>query len=149
MNVIELVREIISSFPDISEVCGGVSVDFTDEKDKSYGLSPTGDMLVKEDILGNQTRQHTFVLFAVFQSMNDYDRLENSAVLLRLSQYLENKAENQKITQKTGNETFCGKLTGLTCANGMLYEIPNENFTCNVRYQLQITAEYTLEREAI
>jgi len=144
MNIIETVRSIVSQFPKISSVCDAVHVDFTDSESTSYGLSPTGDALISEDILGNQKRQHTFILYAVYQSLNDYDRLSNSGVLLELHQWLEKQADVQEITAEFDGEFLTGELTKLTCANGMLYEIPNENFTNAVRYQLQITAEYKL-----
>ena len=141
MNIIECVRDIVSSFPKISEICETVHVDFTDSESTSYGLSPTGDTLIKENILGDETRQHTFVLYAVYQSINDYDRLSNSGVLLSLQQWLE-KQYGHDITSETGKKK--GKLLKLIPANGMLYSIPSENFMENVRYQLQITAEYII-----
>lgn len=87
---------------------------------------------------------HTFVLYAVYQSLSDYDRLSNSGVLLRLQQWLEKQADGQEITAELDGETRTGELLKLTCANGMLFDIPSENFNSNVRYQLQITAEYSL-----
>ncbi len=146
MNIIECVRDIVSSFPKIADVCETVHVDFTDSESTSYGLSPTGDTLIKENILGDETRQHTFVLYAVYQSINDYDRLSNSGVLLALQQWLE-KQYGHDITSETGEKK--GKLLKLIPANGMLYSIPNENFTENVRYQLQITAEYIIFNQEV
>lgn len=143
MNIIECVREIIGQFPKIKDVCNSIHIDFTDSEAESYGLSPTGDTLVKEDILGNQTRQHTFVLYAVYQSISDYDRLSNSGVLLELQQYLE-RQNGHEITAEIDDEKINGELVKLTAANGMLYEIPVDNFNTNVRYQLQITAEYNI-----
>ncbi|MDY4812884.1 MAG: hypothetical protein SO152_03430, partial [Ruminococcus sp.] len=78
MNIIEVVKETLQQFPKISQVCNDIHIDFTDDIPTNYGLSPTGDTLIKEDILGNQTRQHTFILYAVFQSQSDYDRMANS-----------------------------------------------------------------------
>jgi len=75
MNIIETVKDLLQRFPKISDVCNDVHVDFTETEADSYGLSPTGDTLLFEDVLGNQTRQHTFTLYAVYQSLNDYDRL--------------------------------------------------------------------------
>ena len=77
MNIIELVKDILLQFPKINAVCNEIHVDFTDDTPTNYGLSSTGDSLISEDLLGNQTRQHNFVLYAVYQSMNDYDRLSN------------------------------------------------------------------------
>lgn len=144
MNIIEQVRDIVSRFPEIASVCDCVHVDFTESETNSYGLSPTGDTLISEDILGNEKRMHTFVLYAVYQSLSDYDRLSNSGVLLRLQQWLEKQADGQEITAELDGEARTGELLKLTCANGMLFDIPSENFNSNVRYQLQITAEYSL-----
>ncbi|MCH5203048.1 MAG: hypothetical protein J1F17_07580, partial [Oscillospiraceae bacterium] len=68
MNIIEAVRNILQNYPKIQEVCNNIYIDFTEPQPTNYGLSPTGDKLIKEDILGNQTRQHTFILYAVYQS---------------------------------------------------------------------------------
>ena len=65
MNIIECVRNTVSGFPKISQICDTVHVDFTDAEATSYGLSPTGDTLIKENILGDKIRQHTYILYAV------------------------------------------------------------------------------------
>lgn len=143
MNIIELVQSILRDFPKI----GQLHVDYNEDDPNEFGLYPTGDTLVKEDILGNQTRRHTFILYAVFQSFNDYDRLMNSGTLLELQIWLERQADNQKIEITVDNKTITGNLTKLTCANGMLYNIPDNNMNSGVQYQLQITAEYKTESE--
>lgn len=143
MNIIEAVRDIVSSFPKISAVCDAVHVDFTESGSTNYGLSPTGDAHVSEDILGNQKRRHTFVLYAVYSSLNDYSRLSNSGVLLELQQWLERQS-GQEVTAEFNEFTVKGEITKITAANGMLYSVPDGNFNENVRYQLQITAEYKL-----
>ena len=111
----------------------------------SFGLYPTGDRLVNEDIVGNQERSHTFILYADFQSFNDYDRLMNSGTLLELQQWLEQHANNQEVTAMSDGEEYTGTLTKITCANGMLFNIHDENLNSAVRYQLQITADYFIE----
>lgn len=147
MNIIELVKSLLQEFPKINEVCNHIHVDFTSDIPTDYGLSPTGDTILREDILGNQLRQHTFVLYAIYQSTNDYDRLANSGTLLELQMYLERKADNQQISINTGDKTLTGELKKLTCANGMLYSVPEQNMMDGVMYQLQITAQYTAESE--
>lgn len=147
MNIIELVKDILLQFPKINQVCNDIHVDFTDDTPTNYGLSSTGDSLVSEDLLGNQTRQHNFILYAVYQSMNDYDRLSNSGVLLELALWLEKQAQGEKIQLTVGGKILKGKLIKLSTANGMLYNIPNENLTDGVQYQLQIIAQYELESE--
>ncbi len=143
MNIIEVVRDIVSSFPKISAVCDAVHVDFTESGSTNYGLSPTGDTFISENILGCQKRKHTFVLYAVYSSLNDYSRLSNSGVLLELQQWLEKQTGNE-VTADFEGFTVKGELTKITAANGMLYSVPDGNFNENVRYQLQITAEYKL-----
>lgn len=147
MNIIELVKSLLQEFPKINDICNNVHIDFTSDIPTSYGLSPTGDTLLREDILGNQLRQHTFTLYAVYQSINDYDRLANSGTLLELQMYLESKADNQQISINVGDKTITGNLEKLTCSNGMLYSVPQENMLDGVTYQLQIIAEYTTESE--
>ena len=147
MNIIETVKDLLQKFPKISEVCNDVHVDFTEAETDSYGLSPTGDTLLFEDVLGNQTRQHTFTLYAVYQSVNDYDRLANSGVLLELQMWLEREGTGMSISAEVGNETFTGTVKKIVCSNGMVYAVPQENMTDGVMYQLQINAQYTIESE--
>ena len=98
-------------------------------------------------MIGGQERQHTFILYAVFQSFNDYDRLTNSGLLLDLQFWLEQYADNQELTTVINDVTRRGYLKNITCANGMLYNIPDNNMNTAVQYQMQITADYTIESE--
>ena len=86
MNIIERVIEILQSFPKIQTVCNEIHVDFADPEPTSYGLSSTGDSLVSEDVLGNQIRQHGFLLYSTFSGINDFERQENSTALLELAE---------------------------------------------------------------
>lgn len=144
MNIIELVKSILQSFPKISEVCNEIHVDFTDDTPDNYGLSSTGDTLMKSYVDGSQKRSHNFILYAVWQSVSDYDRMINSGVLLQLQHWLEEYSGECEITEIVNDKKIIGELTKLTCGNGMLFEIPNENFNDAVRYQIQITANYHL-----
>lgn len=144
MNIIDVVRTAISQYPQIDTI---IHVDYNDEIPGSFGLYPTGDTLIRRDILGNQVRKHTFVFYAVYQSVNDYDRLVNSGTLLELQMFLENYANEQEITLSVNNVEKHGTLKRLSCSNGMLIAIPDNNMNSGVRYQLQITAEYELESE--
>lgn len=147
MNIIELVKDILLQFSKINEVCNDIHIDFTDDVPTNYGLSSTGDSLLSEDLLGNQTRQHNFVLYAVYQSINDFDRMSNSGVLLELAMWLERQANEQEIKITIGDTTLNGSLKKLSTANGMLYNIPNGNLNDGVQYQLQIIAQYEIESE--
>ena len=73
MTIIDYMRKKLTEYPKISEFLAGddIHIDFTDPDPVNYGLSSTGDSLIKEDILGNQIRQHNFTLYAVGQSFTD------------------------------------------------------------------------------
>ena len=144
MNIIEKVREILQNFPRISEVCNEVHVDFADPVPASYGLSSTGDVLLSEDILGNQTRQHSFLLYSTYSGINDYERLSNSSALLELAQWLYTQTGSE-VTSMIGGEKCSGIITEIRAENGMLYSVPQENTSDGVQYQLQIIVKYTVE----
>ena len=147
MNIIELVKQTLSEFPQISALNKGVDVDFNDADSGCCGLYPTGDQPIKEDILGNQDRQHNFVLYAVFDGFNEYQRLANSTFLLDLAYWLEKAARNQPIEVTINEQTVTGKLKKLSSANGMLYGYQDGTLSGPVTYQLQIYAQYHLESE--
>lgn len=144
MNIIEFMKETLQAFPKISEICNTIHVDFTDSAPTSYGLSSIGDALVSEDVLGNQTRQHSFLLTSVYSAINDFERQENSAALTELAQWLE-RQKGTEIETVVDGESNTGEVTDITTANGMLYAIPNENTIDGWQYQLQINVSYTVE----
>ena len=146
MNVIEKVRELLTNYPKISEFTNNIYVDFNDENPTSFGLSSSGDTLLKEDVLGNQTRQHNFVLYALNQSFNDFDRLSNSTFLLELSYWLE-RQKGHPIEVTIDSKTVNGEITKLSSANGMAYNVPTGDINNGIMYQLQIYAQYTLNLE--
>ena len=146
MNIIEAVRALLAEFPRISEVCNAVHVDFAEPNPDSYALSSTGDALVNEDVLGNQRRQHNFVLYTMWQSASDFDRLNNAGILLELTYWLERHGKERKIAGVIDGVAYPGEITKLTCSNGMLMAIPPE-LNGGVQYQLQIAAEYKINME--
>ena len=145
MNIIETVRSILESFPKISDVCNEVHIEFADPEPTSYGLSSIGDELITEDILGNQLRQHSFMLYTTYSSLNDYERLSNSTALLELGLWLK-ELTGCEVESTVGSTVYNGRLEKLTAANGMLISVPQENEKDVVQYQLQIIAEYTVEK---
>lgn len=149
MNIIELVRQILTDYPKITEFTNEVHVDFTDDSPTNYGLSSTGDQLIKEDINGNQNRQHNFALYAINQAFNDYDRLANSTFLLDLSYWLEHYEQENPIEVTINDKTVPGKLLKLSSANAMLYQIPTGDINDGVTYQIQIQAQYFIESEVL
>lgn len=146
MNIIEAVREILQCFPKLSEMCGGVHVDFSDGRSQSCGLSSVGDEVLSEDIVGNLTKRHTFMFYTVFSSINDYERLINSSILIELGDWMRGQTKKE-ITTVVGNKSYSGNLKSLTSANGMIDEIPENNGISGVIYNLQIIADYTVNIE--
>lgn len=144
IDIIEKTRGILMQFPKINEICNEINVDFADKEPTSYGLTSTGDSLIKEDILGNQTRQHSFMLYSTFSGINDFERMSNSTVLTELSQWL-SKRTGDEITASIDDEVHSGEILKITAVNGKLYEVPNGNIIVGLRYQLQIEVEYTIE----
>ena len=145
MNVIEVVRQILNEYPNISDfISGEVHIDFNEESDHNYGLSSTGDSLIKSNIWGDQERTDNMVLYATNQSVNDYDRLQNSTFLLDLGYYLETVKGNE-ITATINGVLYTGEIKNVTIGNGMAWSKSQDGQY--LTYQLQIKVTYSLERE--
>ena len=147
MTIIDFMRQKLTEYPKISEFLAGddIHIDFTDPSPVNYGMSSTGDSLVKEDLLGNQIRQHNFVMYAVGQSFTDYNRLANSNFLLGL----ERLPEEDGISGTVENREFLGKFMKATTANAMSMGLMGETIEQGVMYQLQIYAQYKIESEEL
>ena len=142
MTIIDYMRQKLTQYPKIAEFLAGddIHIDFTDPEPTNYGLSSTGDSLIKEDLLGNQTRQHNFALYAVGQSFNDYTRLANSNFLLELGYWLEQLPEESGIEPR-------GTFKKAWAANAMAMQPMGEAISDGVLYQIQIYAQYKVESE--
>lgn len=146
MNIIEAVKETLTNYVKISEFTNNISVDFMENTPTNFGLYSTGDELIREDVLGNQTRRHTFILYAIKQSFTDFDRLCNSSFLLELNYWLE-KQKGLLISVEIDGKTKTGEIVKLSSANGMMYSIPTGDINDGITYQLQIYAEYSVKEE--
>lgn len=144
-NVIETVKELLQNYPKIAEVCDEIHVDFGSTEPTSYGLSSMGDTLIEENVVGDQRRQHSFMLYCTYSGYNDYERLSNSGALLELSQWLSMQS-GISVSHTVLDTSFAGKITDINTENGMLINIPQENEADGVQYQLQIIVKYTFER---
>lgn len=151
MTIIDFMREKLAAYPKISEFLAGekIHVDFTAPEPVNYGLSSSGDTLLKSDLLGNQRRQHSFVLYAVGQSYTDYNRLANSNFLLELAYWLERLPEQEGISVTIDGQELTGRFEKATTANAMSMALMGETIDAGVMYQLQIYAQYTIESEDI
>lgn len=146
MTIIDYMRKKLTEYPKISEFLAGddIHIDFTDPAPINYGLSSTGDTLIKEDLLGNQIRQHNFVLYAVGQSFTDYNRLANSNFLLELAYWLESLPEEEGLIEY---QKLKGKFLKATTANAMSMGLMGETIDKGVMYQIQISVQYKVESE--
>lgn len=149
MTIIDFMRQRLMEYPKISGFLAGeeIHVDFTDPEPINYGLSSTGDSLIKEDILGNQIRQHNFVMYAAGQSYTDYNRLANSNFLLELSYWLERLPREGGLSVMIDDREFTGEFLKATTANAMSMGLMGDTIDKGVMYQLQIYAQYKIESE--
>ena len=149
MTIIDFMRQKLTEYPKISEFLFGddIHIDFTEPDPVNYGLSSNGDSLLKEDVLGNQTRRHRFVMYAVGRSFTDYNRLANSNFLLELGYYLEHLPEEGGIAVHIGEREQTGKFLKATTANAMSMGLMGETIGEGVIYQIQIYADYFVESE--
>ena len=145
MNIVECVKELVQN---ALEECGlsTLHIDDSSAEPQTFGLAPLGDMLLKESVTGAvQQRQHTFMLYAAFSGINDYERLTNSGLLLDLALLLERSAGS--FTHTLGESSFSGCIDSVTTANGAIHDVPLDESVYGIRYQLQIIVKYTLEEE--
>lgn len=149
MTIIDYMRKKLTEYPQISEFLAGddVHIDFTEPEPVNYGLSSTGESLIKEDVLGNQTRQHNFVMYAAGKSFTDYNRLANSNFLLELSYWLNNLPPGDELDVRIGERMAKGRFLRATTANAMSMGLMGDTIDKGVMYQLQINAQYKIESE--
>ena len=149
MTIIDYMRQTLTKYPKISEFLAGdeIHIDFTEPDPVNYGLTSNGDSLVKEDVLGNQIRQHNFVMYAVGQSFTDYNRLSNSNFLLELGYWLEWLPEEDGLSVEIDGQTLTGRFLKATTANAMAMQPMTEDINDGVLYQIQIYAQYKIESE--
>lgn len=149
MTIIDFMREKLTEYPKISEFLDGedIRIDFTEPSPVAYGLSSAGDSLVKEDVLGNQIRQHNFVMYAAGRSFTDYNRLANSNFLLELAYWLDKLPEEGGLTASVGNRERPCRFLKASTSNGMGMALMGAVISDGIMYQIQIHARYKIESE--
>ena len=148
MTIIDFMRQKLTEYPKISEflVDGDIHVDFT-APGSSYGLSSNGDSLVKEDLLGNQTRRHNFAMYAVAPSFTDYCRLANSNFLLEMGYWLDSLPEEGGITAYIDGQEAPARFQKAITSNAMAMQPMGETVNDGILYQIQIQVTYKIESE--
>lgn len=143
MNIVEKLKQILNDYPDIMQFTNDIHVDFTDSNPTNFGLSSIGDNFLREDIVGNKLRKHSFILYANNQAYTDYDRLVNTNFLLNLNYYLET-VKNIEIIANINEEEKNGIITNISSSNGMLFNITTGDINDGVNYQIQIYVTYKI-----
>lgn len=148
MTIIDFMRQKLTEYPKISEflVGGDIHVDFT-EPGFGYGLSSNGDSLIREDLLGNQIRQHNFVMYAVAPSFTDYCRIANSNFLLEMGYWLEHLPEKDGIHVEIDGQDLRGRFLKAIPSNAMAMQPMGETVNDGILYQIQIQVTYKIESE--
>lgn len=149
MTIIDFMRKKLSEYPKMQEFLAGeeLHIDFTDPDATNYGLSSTGDTLIKENICGSQSRRHSFMLYAVCPSFTDYCRVANSNFLLELAYWLEQLPEEAGIKAEIGEKMRDGTFLNATTANAMAMLPMGATVNDGILYQIQIYANYEIEME--
>ena len=148
MTIIDFMRQKLTEYPKISEflVGGDMHVGFT-EPGFGYGLSSNGDSLIREDLLGNQIRQHNFAMYAVAPSFTDYCRIANSNFLLEMGYWLEHLPEKDGIHVEIDGQDLRGRFLKAIPSNAMAMQPMGETVNDGILYQIQIQVTYKIESE--
>ncbi len=145
MNVIETIKQILTDC-NILDDFNGIHVDYTEGETGEAGLFSSGANKVGEDLIGNPKYRINLTLYTGLQSANDYDRLRNSDLLLRLTYYLD-RLKYIAITEEVNGAQYSGEITRISCANALLFDYPYGDPMQGVRYQLQIAVDYSIGLE--
>ena len=145
MNVIETVKDLLSRCSILDEF-NGVHIDYTEGETGEAGLFSNGATKTGEDLIGNPRYRIAFTLYTGLRSATEYDRIQNSDLLLRLTYYLD-QIKNIAITEDVNGTEYPGEITRISCANALLFDYPSGDPNKGVRYQLQISVDYRIDIE--
>lgn len=118
MSILSAMKTYIQACPFLDELAD-VHIDLMDDTATEYGLSQTGDQLVKKYISGEQKRQAAFGLYVKGYTFDDVKRLENAAFCERFIFWL---ADNElKGDFPALDNGFIA--TNISAENGMLFDV--------------------------
>lgn len=134
MSLIQKVREFVGTCPFIDEFSGGVHVDYISGAE-DYGVYPTGETPVSEDMCGNAQYQYNFVLQANRFTANDEMRLQSC-------EFVENFQRWVRGYSRTGIPLDDGcEFVSLEAGNGLFADVSEDGQTgtyqimCNLIYE--------------
>ena len=88
MSMIERMRALIQSCPCI-DAFAGCHIDYTAPDHDGFGVFPTGECKLSEDMHGDAVWQFNFILSASFFTANDCFRLQNSAFIEHFQRWMD------------------------------------------------------------
>lgn len=145
MNIVELIRSITTEYLKSSNLTDEIHIDYTvdDGNTENVGIFTVGDTKIGEDILGNETRRNSIVMYLVRQASEDCERLENASFLINMADAFDNIREDfYDVDIGEGENIKHGKLKSIACSNSMLYG--RTTGTGDPVYQIQLLATYKL-----
>lgn len=135
MSLIEIIRDLVSSFPLIDKLC---HVDHTSKKPIGYSLYPSGEIKLFEYMSGSSVWQYNFTLEVSKFTYNDLERISNCEFVEEFQHWLD--AFGRK-----GLDLGIGKqFIGLEAQNGV-YVMSEENEQSGL-YQIPCTLTYERKR---
>lgn len=136
MSIIESIRSLLRGCPFLQDFARGYA-DYTDADDpRNYGIFPTGEILLWEDMAGNSRWQYHFVLQAVNWTPDDSARLANCEFIERLCRWF--YAQSRQVTG------FAVDVISLTAQNGQFVDTTDDSN--KGIYQIPCTLIYEKER---
>lgn len=140
MNVIETIQQLLTDC-DLMNEFNGVHIDYTEAINGDFGMFPVGPNKTGEDIIGNSKYRITFQLYAGLFAFEDYERLNNTGFLTKLTYWL-NKQKNIDVTETVDDVEHKGLIKSIEAGNALLYEYPTGDINDGVRYQIQLQVDY-------
>lgn len=132
-SIIESVRQMLRECPFLSDFSKNF-LDYTERDEPgNYGIFPTGEVLLWEDMRGNSRWQYNFVLQAVNWTPENEERLKNSEFVERLCQWFYDQSRTvtdfpvDVLSMSAQNGQF---VEASADGNAGVYQIP-----CNLIYE--------------
>lgn len=141
MNVFEFLKEYLKNNGLMSQFL--INTDFNDSEVEHAGLFFNGTKLIGKDICGNKQYEADFMLLSNLQSFNDFDRIQNSDFMFKLT-YALDQIEGDPIIEEISGEKREGIILEVSASNAMAYEVPSGDINDGVVYHLQIKVNYCI-----
>lgn len=88
MSLIVTLRALLNRFPCIDDFAG-FHVDYTAPDREGFGVYPTGETKISEDMAGASVWEYNFALQALFFTADDYMRIQNCEFVEQFQRWLD------------------------------------------------------------